>query len=121
MPMKALAAGVNQTNAAYKAINNIPAEIIFHKAKQYDSSLTISVKTVLYKLKQKQSITLIDIRGAREFERLKIPGSINISLYAIKTKTYLKPSLIVLTNQGFGYSNLEAEGRRLAELGFNFR
>jgi rhodanese-related sulfurtransferase len=118
MPMKASAAGVNQPNATNKANNNIPAEIMSHKAKQYDSSLTISVKTVLYKLKQKQPITLIDIRGAREFERLKISGSINIPLYAVKTKSFLKPLSIVLIDKGFGYSKLEAEGRRLAELGF---
>ena len=107
-----------ETNATNAYISQIPLELITRDSRQYDASFAVSVKTILRKLKQKQPITLIDIRGAREYERLKIPGSLNISLHTIKTKTYLKPSLIVLINKGFGYSKLEAEGRRLVELGF---
>ena len=60
----------------------------------------------------------MDVRSRQDFERLYIPGSINIALYAVKTKTYLKSAPVVFVNEGFRYAELEAECRRLAERGF---
>ncbi len=86
--------------------------------KQYDASFAVTPKVVLYKLKYKKGITLIDIRSPQDFERLRIPGSMNIPLHFIKTKTFLKPTSIVLVHEGFGYSRLISECRRLKALGF---
>ncbi len=107
-----------ETNAIQQSIDSIPAELISHKPKQYDASLAISVSSVLYKLKQKQPIALVDIRTAHDFGRLKIPGSLNISLHAVKTKAFLKTASVVLINKGYGYALLEAECERLKALGF---
>jgi rhodanese-related sulfurtransferase len=63
-------------------------------------------------------LTLVDVRSRENFERLHIPGSINIPPYAVKTKTYLKSSPVVLVNQGLYYTDLQNECRRLAERGF---
>ena len=89
------------------------------KLKKHDSSLTVSVDTVLYKLKQKQNITLVDIRKPKEFEKVRIPVSINIPLHAIKTKAFLKFHPIVLVNNGYQYTLLEKECKNLKSKGFN--
>ena len=51
------------------------------------------------------------------FTEAHIPGSINMPLYAVKTKTFLKSVPVVLVNEGFRYAELESECRRLAERG----
>jgi len=88
------------------------------KLKKHDSSLSVSVDSVLYKLKQKQNITLVDIRKPEEFEKVRIPGSINIPLHAVKTKTYLKLQPVVLVNNGYQYTLLEKECKKLNKKGF---
>lgn len=86
--------------------------------KQYDASFAVAPKVVFYKLRYKKGITLVDIRSAKDFKRLRIPASINIPLHFIKSKTFLKPMSIVLVHEGFGYSRLISECRRLKALGF---
>ena len=100
------------------SVAKIPDDLIARKLKKHDPSLAISVDAVLYKLRHNQQFTLVDVRGKQEFEELHIPGSINIPLYAVKTKTYLKSAPVVLVNQGFRYAALENECRRLTERGF---
>ncbi len=97
----------------------IPDDLSAAKGKKRDPSLAISVKAVLYKLRQKHRITLVDVRSPKDFERLRIPGSINIRLYFIKTKSFLKSTPIVLVNGGFSYTQLLAECRRLEDMGFS--
>ena len=94
---------------------------VSHKLKKHDSSLAISVDSVLYKLKQKQNITLVDIRKPEEFEKVRIPGSINIPLHAVKTKTYLKLQPVVLVNNGYQYTLLEKECKNLKSKGFKVK
>jgi rhodanese-related sulfurtransferase len=98
--------------------SKIPDELIARKINKHDPSLAISVEAVLYKIKRSQPLTLVDVRRKQDFERLQIPGSINIRLYAVKTKTYLKSAPLVLINEGFRYAELENECRRLTERGF---
>ncbi len=73
------------------------------------ASLTVSAKSLLFKIQHKQNITLVDIRNRQEFEKVKIPGSINIPLYFIKTKPFLKNRSIVLINGGYPDTMLEKE------------
>jgi len=97
---------------------NIPNELIARKLKKHDALLAISAEAVLYKLTQNQEFTLVDVRSRQDFERLSIPGAVNIGLYAVKSKTYLKSAPVVLVNEGFRYAELEDESRRLAQRGF---
>lgn len=96
----------------------IPDELIARNLKKHEASLAMSVDAVRYKLKRNQPLTLVDVRRKRDFERLHIPGSINIPLFAVKTKTYLKSAPVVLVNEGLDYTELETECRRLGQRGF---
>jgi rhodanese-related sulfurtransferase len=98
--------------------SEIPDKLIARKLKQHDRFLAITVDAVLYKLRQNQMFTLVDVRSNQDFERLHIPGAVNIPLHAVKTKTYLKSAPLVLVNEGFRYAALEDECRRLVKRGF---
>jgi rhodanese-related sulfurtransferase len=96
----------------------IPDELVARNPKTHHASLAISAEAALYKLRQSQGLTLVDVRSRKDFERLSIPGAVNIGLYAVKTKAYLKSAPLVLVNEGFRYTELEDEARRLLQRGF---
>ena len=108
----------HKAKGANKSISEIPAKVFNRKPKQHDPSFAISPDEVFYKLEQKQKITLIDVRSSENYMRLHIPGSLNISLNAVKIKVFLKSFPIVLINEGFHYSSLQNECRQLTDLGF---
>ena len=83
------------------------------------SPKSISMESVLQKLKEKEDLILIDVRHAHEFEKFRIPGSINIPLFALKTKTFLKSRPLVLINEGHGYKELMDVSANLAGSGFS--
>jgi rhodanese-related sulfurtransferase len=105
-------------NETFNSISAIPQVRFNRHHEQHDASFAITPDAVLYKLKQKQKITLIDVRNPEDFERLHIPGSLNIPLHAVKTKVFLKSFPLVLLNEGFHYSVLQSECRQLTDLGF---
>ncbi len=84
-----------------------------------ERSPAMPVEKVRYQLKHRQTITLVDVRRPEDFERLHIPGSLNLALHAVKTKDFLKSSPLVLVNDGFHHTPLEIECRRLRKLGFD--
>jgi rhodanese-related sulfurtransferase len=99
----------------------IPSELLTRKLRNRNPDWAISVDSVLKKLKDKQlkqEIILIDVRDGREFEKFRIPDSLNIPLYAIKTKNFLKHKILILLNEGHGYSSLERECLQLRDTGF---
>jgi rhodanese-related sulfurtransferase len=110
-PYSAFGAPETSVSAKQQILIDVPI-------KQYDASFAVTPKVVFYKLKYKKGITLIDIRRPQDFKRLRIPASINIPLHFIKSKTFLKPTPVVLVHEGFGYSRLISECRRLKALGF---
>jgi rhodanese-related sulfurtransferase len=86
--------------------------------KKRNPAFAISADAVLHKLREKQSITLVDVREKDQFEEMHISGSINIPLYALKTKTYLKSTPLILINEGYSYEPLERECAHLRKAGF---
>ena len=62
--------------------------------------------------------TWVDVRSPEEYARVRIPGSLQIPLYSIKTKNFLKGSRVVLVDEGYGSRVLEEEARKLREMGF---
>jgi rhodanese-related sulfurtransferase len=97
---------------------SIPSELISRKLRKRSAAVAISVDSVLRALKQHQDLVLIDVRKERDFERFRIPGSINIPLFAVKAKPFLKNRELVLIDVGHNHSSLEKECGHLNELGF---
>jgi len=83
------------------------------------STKSVSVESVLQKLKEKQDLVLVDVRNAKEFEKFRIPGSVSIPLFALKTKTFLKSKPLVLVNEGHTYKPLREQCAILSEAGFS--
>lgn len=81
-------------------------------------SKSISIESVLQKLREKQELILIDVRNNREFEKFRIPGSVNIPLFALRTKIFLKSKPLVLINEGHSYRQLMDECAILSDAGF---
>ena len=86
--------------------------------KSYDLSFAVSPDWVKAKLNKTSKPIIVDVRRSEEFEKYRIPQSINLPLYAIKTKLFLRNKHIILVNKGFAYSELEEEAQRLKQSGF---
>ena len=82
------------------------------------SSLATSVAAALFGLKEKK-LVLVDVRLSRDFEKCHIPGSLNIPIYALKTKTFLKAKPVVLVNEGFHVTPLARACTDLNQSGFS--
>ena len=95
-----------------------PDPLFAEQLRKQNGSYVISVESVRHKLKEKQDILLVDVRNKEEFEAFSIPGSVNIPLFAIKTKSFLKPKFLVLLNEGYNYDELEQACEDLRESGF---
>jgi rhodanese-related sulfurtransferase len=80
--------------------------------------LYVSMESVLSMLKRKQDILFIDVRGREAFEKFRLPGSIRIPLYALKTKAFLKDKPLVLVSEGYPNLALEQTCRELRVAGF---
>ena len=65
------------------------------------------------------SVTWVDVRSAEAYTRMRIPGSLQIPVYAVKTKEFLKSRRVVLVDEGYGNSVLEEECRKLRDIGFS--
>jgi rhodanese-related sulfurtransferase len=70
-------------------------------------------------LKKRQEILLVDIRDKEAFDRLRIPGSIHVPLYAIKTKEFLKDKPLVLVSEGYPNLALEQACKDAKAAGFS--
>jgi rhodanese-related sulfurtransferase len=91
----------------------------FSPAAHADSgTLYTSVDSVLFKLKKGQEILLVDVRDREAFDRFRIPGSIHVPLYALKTKTFLKEKTVVLVSVGYPDFALEQSCDAVKAVGF---
>ena len=86
---------------------------------QQDLSFAVSPGWVMAKLNQGPKPVIVDIRSPEDYEKLRIPQSMNLPLYAVKTKPYLRDRLIVLVNEGYVYAELAEEARKLKQKGFS--
>ncbi len=62
---------------------------------------------------------LIDVRNSNDFNAFRIPGSVNLPLFAVKTKSMFKSGPIVLFNEGYNNSPLIWECEKLRKNGFD--
>jgi rhodanese-related sulfurtransferase len=96
----------------------ITKELLHRERLATDRSLYISPEDALAKLKNRDTV-FVDVRSNEDFKQYRIPEFINLPLYAIKTKGFLKGRYLVLMNEGTSYSVMEQESRKLKELGLN--
>jgi rhodanese-related sulfurtransferase len=99
-------------------LTKIPAEWITRKVRKRDPSLVVSMESVQKELKARPETVLVDVRPKSEFEKVRIPGSINVDLSAVKSKAFLKGKPVVLISEGYHYGPLEGETRVLRDSGF---
>lgn len=83
-----------------------------------DASCYLSAAAVQAKLSAGEDLMLIDLRSARAFESIRIPGSLNLPLYALKTRSHLRSSNLALVDEAGGDPALEQECRQLRQNGF---
>ena len=63
----------------------------------------------------------MDIRPPQAFAQVRIPGSLNIPLFAIKTKTFLKGKPLILVDEGYRPRQLADACEQLTRAGFTAR
>lgn len=83
--------------------------------------LLISPDSILAERALKKEWLLVDIRPSAAFEKLRIPGSLNIPVFAIKEKTFLKKYDLVLVDEGYRCARIEEDCRYLRRAGFRLR
>jgi rhodanese-related sulfurtransferase len=86
-------------------------------AKKIDPALAVPVAAAIFEFREKK-IDLVDVRPSADFEQYRIPGSLNIPLHAVKTKSFLKARPIVLLNEGYLVSALAQACEELNAAGF---
>lgn len=79
----------------------------------------VPVKDFLKGLSVKHEEIIVDIRPQKDFETVHIPDSLNIPLFALKTKSFLKDKNVFLINKGYDYEALEDECTNLIKNGYN--
>lgn len=91
----------------------------FSTAVHADSGpLYTSTESALLMKKSKQDILFVDVRDREAFDRLRIPGSIHIPVYALKTKIFLRDKSFVLVSEGYPNASLEQTCKALRDAGF---
>jgi rhodanese-related sulfurtransferase len=76
------------------------------------------VNTVLQRLQEDQNFVLVDVREQRQFNQFNIPGALSISLFALKTKAFLKNKSLILIDEGYRPHHLEETCEQLRKSGF---
>ena len=117
IPGRLAAAEVSAT-AEVSLTPGLPEELIGGSPIEADYSIAVTATELLNKTKQNRRMTIVDVRSPEEFERLRIPGSINVPFHAIKTKAYLKAQPFLLVSAGYEWRDLESECKRLQQSGF---
>jgi rhodanese-related sulfurtransferase len=81
----------------------------------------VSVETVIQQISQQQRVMLVDVRKKSGFEQFRIPGSLNIPLFAVKTKTFLRNTPLILVDEGYRPRQLEEACEQFTQAGFEAR
>lgn len=83
-----------------------------------DPSLLVPVDVLSREVRKKTDILPVDVRDLADFERCRVPGSLHLPLFSIKTKGFLESKPLVLIGKGSDYGRLESECRHLRSQGF---
>ncbi|MBN1931012.1 MAG: rhodanese-like domain-containing protein [Desulfobacterales bacterium] len=98
--------------------SEFPDTLVLLKKIKIDPAIFVTEGEAQKSIKSKNPPFLIDVRSRTDFEKIRIPGSLNLPLYSIKTKIILKTRPAILFNEGCNNSLLMKECRKLNDLGF---
>lgn len=70
------------------------------------------------RLRAKADLVLVDVRSPEQFGERHISTSLNMPLFALKTKTFLKTKPLVLVGEGHSYKQLLDEAETLTKSGY---
>ncbi len=97
----------------------LPQKYTETKLQRLDPAFLISPDYVLSRWKKnKKDLILIDVRPPEKFKRIRIDGAINMPLFAIRTKKFLRKRKIILINEGYQCIKLVDECKHLKKQGF---
>jgi rhodanese-related sulfurtransferase len=71
--------------------------------------------------KNKEKAIFVDIRDQADYNKYRISGSLNIPLYEVKYKSFLKGKAVIIVNDGYGYILLADECSKLLQAGFDIK
>lgn len=83
-----------------------------------DPALFVSVQWLKRQLDEGQSLHVVDVRSPEKHDLPTIPGAIQVPLFSLKSKEFLKTRPMVLVGEGYDLSKLEPVCEKLRELGF---
>lgn len=89
--------------------------------RKQDHSLFISAASLKYQMSKNTNIVVVDVRNKDGYGAVRLPGSMNIPLFSLKTKTFLKSKDIVVTNEGYSVDSLKSECESLVSSGFKVK
>ena len=78
----------------------------------------VSAQELLTRQAAGETLCLVDIRGQAAYRLARIPGSLNLPLFTVKTRTFLRSKRVILVNEGCEHDSLSAECDKLAAAGF---
>jgi rhodanese-related sulfurtransferase len=81
------------------------------------TDLLISAKAAVQQTVRTDGRLFVDVRRPEAFDRLHIPGSLNVPLFAVKTKSFLRGRQVVLVSDGFARSALVKDAGSLRRVG----
>lgn len=94
----------------------IPAQLLQRPRVASERGLYVTNEAALAQMKTGGAM-LVDVRAEDDFRQYRIPGSINLPLFAVKTKPFLKGKDILLINEGDSYPLLEQACREIRQAG----
>ena len=104
-----------QVRLTVASLRKLPSRITVNR----DEQLYISVDRLARDLKEGRDVAVVDVRDGEAYAAAHIPGALNIPLYLVKTKGFLRAKPVVLVDAGWGSDVVENECRRSRDVGFS--
>lgn len=96
----------------------IASEVLMRREKVRSKGKYITVKAAQERLKGSVKPVIIDVREQLSYSSYNIAGSINMPLYMVKTKSFLRSKDLIVVSEGYNSATLEAEADSLKRAGY---
>ena len=82
------------------------------------TNLLVSARELLARQAGGEALCFLDVRSQDDYRLARIPGSLNLPLFTVKTKGFLRSKRVILVSEGCGHDHLLTECDKLAAAGF---